>query len=99
MKKALDLRLYAVLNKQTIGNETDESFEFYMLECRVQSARQRKNLPLFPCKSVGLVEYAGFAKAIDSRIETECIGCPPDKEAGGEFYCGWRFRLTSGESE
>ncbi len=93
LKKALGFRLYAVLNKQEIRNETDDSFEFYMVDCRVQSARRRKQMPLFPCKSVGLVEYAGFAKTIDPRIETECIGCPPDPQAGQEYYCGWRFSL------
>ena len=93
LKKALGFRLYAVLNEQEVRNETDTSFEFYMVDCRVQSARDRKQMPLFPCKSVGIVEYAGFAKTIDSRIETECIACPPDPEAGKGFYCGWRFTL------
>ena len=94
LKKALRFRLYAVLNEQAIRNETATSFEFYMVDCRVQSARRRKSLPLFPCKSVGLVEYAGFARTIDPRIVTECIGCPPDANAGDQFYCGWRFRLA-----
>lgn len=93
LKKALAYRLYALLNDQEVRNETATSFEFYMVDCRVQSARKRKSLPLFPCKSVGLVEYAGFAKTIDPRIVTECIGCPPDANAGKDFYCGWRFRL------
>jgi hypothetical protein len=93
LKKALGFRLYAVLNEQEIRNETANSFEFFMVDCRVQSARRRKQMPLFPCKSVGLVEYAGFARTIDSRIETECIGCPPDPQAGKEYYCGWRFSL------
>jgi hypothetical protein len=93
LKKALGFRLYAVLNEQEVRNETDNSFEFYMVNCRVQAARDRKQMPLFPCKSVGIVEYAGFARTIDERIETECIACPPDPEAGKQFYCGWRFTL------
>lgn len=93
LKKALGFRLYAVINEQIFGNETENSFEFYMVDCRVQSARKRKDMPLFPCKSVGLVEYAGFASTIDPRIKTECIGCPPDKNAGIDFYCGWKFSL------
>ena len=52
LKKALQFRLYAVLNTQEIRNETENSFEFYMIDCRVQSARHRKQMPLFPCKSV-----------------------------------------------
>jgi hypothetical protein len=93
LKKALGFRLYAFINKQEIRNETDHSFEFFMVDCRVQSARRRKQMPLFPCKSVGIVEYSGFAETIDSRIKTECIGCPPDESAGKEFYCGWRFSI------
>lgn len=93
LKKALGFRLYTVLNKQEIRKETSNSFEFYMIDCRVQSARKRKNMTLFPCKSVGLVEYAGFARTIDPRIRTECIGCPPDKQAGKEYYCGWLFSI------
>lgn len=95
LKKALGYRLYAFLNTQEIRNETATSFEFYMVDCRVQSARKRKGMPLFPCKSVGLVEYAGFARTIDPRIVTECIGCPPDKQAGDNYFCGWRFSLKS----
>jgi hypothetical protein len=93
LKKALKYRLYAVLNTQEIRNETAKAFEFYMVDCRVQSARRRKNLPLFPCKSVGLVEYAEFARTVDPRIKTECIACPPDAHAGKEYFCGWRFSI------
>jgi len=92
LKKALGFRLYAALNVQTISEETKNSFVFKMVDCRVQSARKRKELPPFPCKSVGLVEYAGFASAIDPRIKTECIACPPD-EAERDYYCGWRFYM------
>jgi hypothetical protein len=93
LKLALGYRLYAFLNTQEIRNETAGSFEFYMVDCRVQSARRRKKLPLFPCKSVGLVEYEWFAKTIDPRIKTECLCCPPDSEAGQTFFCGWRFSI------
>jgi hypothetical protein len=92
LKKALGFRLYAFLNVQTITQETDNSFVFKMVDCRVQSARRRKNLPLFPCKSVGLVEYAEFARTIDPRIKTECIACPPD-EGERDYYCGWKFSI------
>jgi hypothetical protein len=94
LKVALGYRLYAVLNEQTISDEKENSFVFKMVDCRVQSARRRKNLPPFPCKSVGLVEYSEFARTIDPRIRTECLACPPDKEKR-DFYCGWRFFIES----
>jgi hypothetical protein len=93
LKQALQFRLYSLINKQSIIDEGSESFVFHMNDCRVQSARKRKNLDDYPCKSGGLVEYTYFAEAIDKRIKTECIGCPPD-EHPEEWYCAWRFSIT-----
>ena len=92
LKKALGFRLYSFLNEQMITEETANYFVFKMVDCRVQSARRRKNLPLFPCKSVGIVEYSEFARTIDPRIKTECLACPPDKDER-DYYCGWRFSV------
>lgn len=92
LKKALQFRLYATINTQSIVEETENSFVFRMNECRVQAARKRKGLEDYPCKSGGLVEYTTFADAIDPRIETECIACPPDEHPEG-YYCAWRFVL------
>jgi hypothetical protein len=78
LKKALQFRLYSRINVQEIVEENPDSFVFRMVECRVQTARRRKGLEDYPCKSGGLVEYRTFAKAIDARIQTECVGCPPD---------------------
>jgi hypothetical protein len=63
-----------------------------MNDCRVQSARKRKGLDDYPCKSAGIIEYSTFAAAIDTRIKTECIGCPPDKHPD-EWYCAWKFSI------
>lgn len=93
LQQALALRLYANINTQSICEETPESFVFQMNECRVQSARKRKGMADYPCKSAGLVEYTYFARSIDSRISTECIGCPPD-EHPEDWYCAWRFVLN-----
>ena len=93
LKAALQHRLYAHINVQEIVDETPTSFVFRMTDCRVQSARQRKGLDPFPCKEVGIVEYSLFAKTVDSRIKTTCIGCPPDPEQPG-FWCAWRFELA-----
>ncbi len=90
--KALQYRLYAYINVQEIIEVSDTRCVFRMTNCRVQAARNRKNLPDFPCKPVGLVEYANFAKTIDSRIETRCIACPPDDHPP-EYYCAWEFSL------
>ncbi|HBX52374.1 MAG: cytosolic protein [Bacteroidetes bacterium RIFOXYA12_FULL_35_11] len=93
LKKAFNYRLYTAINKQSIIEESSESFIFQMNDCRVQSARKRKGLDDYPCKSGGMVEYTTFAEAIDSRIKTECLGCPPDKHPE-EWYCAWRFVIA-----
>ncbi len=90
LKKALQFRLYASINKQSIVEETANSFVFQMNDCRVQSARKRKGLDDYPCKSGGIVEYRSFAESIDSRIKTECLSCPPDEHPDA-YYCAWKF--------
>jgi len=92
LKRALGFRVYESINRQSITEETKHSFIFRMDECRVQQARVRKGLADYPCKSAGLVEYSYFARAIDKRIKTECIGCPPD-EHPAEWFCAWRFSI------
>jgi hypothetical protein len=92
LRKALRFRLYATINVQSITEESPESFVFQMNDCRVQSARKRKGLEDYPCKSGGMVEYPSFAESIDPRIKTECIGCPPDSHPD-DWYCAWRFTI------
>ncbi|NPA24551.1 MAG: cytosolic protein [Deltaproteobacteria bacterium] len=92
LKKALAFRMYALINRQSIEDVDDRCIIFRMNECRVQLARQRKGLDDYPCKSVGLVEYPYFARTIDSRIKTECLGCPPDPHPD-EWFCAWKFTL------
>jgi hypothetical protein len=97
LKRALAFRLYARINRQSIIDEGPDSFVLQMNDCRVQSARKRKGLEDYPCKSAGMVEYPYFAGAIDPRISTECIGCPPD-EHPEDWYCSWRFTIPETQS-
>ena len=97
LAQALDLRMYARINEQTITWIADNTLRFEMNDCRVQAARKRKSLPDFPCKSVGLVEYAGFAATLDERIQTRCLACPPDPHPD-TFWCAWEFSLGEGRS-
>jgi C_GCAxxG_C_C family probable redox protein len=92
LEKALGLRMYGVINRQHLEwSEDRQRLRFYMDECRVQQARERKGLPAFPCKSVGIVEFTTFAKTIDPRTVTRCLHCPPETAAGK--YCGWEFTV------
>ena len=92
LKTALAMRMYARINRWEIVEETEKSLVFRMVECRVQSARKRKGLPDYPCKSGGTAEYNGFARRIDPRFKVTCVACPPDQRPE-EWYCSWRFEL------
>jgi hypothetical protein len=96
LAEALERRLYSLINRHQIVEQTDTHLVFRMNECRVHAARQKKGLPAFPCKPVGIIEYSGFAKTIDPRIETRCLGCPPDPPDPypREWYCTWKFALA-----
>ena len=92
LKEALQYRLYSLVNRQEIIEQDPNTLIFRMNDCRVQSARKRKQLPEFPCRPVGMVEYAEFARAIDPRIKTTCLYCPPE-EHPEDSYCAWQFTL------
>ena len=68
----------------------DARLLFRITDCRVQTARARKGMEFHPCKSVGELEYGGFAAALDDRIQCACASCFPDitDEA---CNCAWRF--------
>ena len=91
LAEALPLRCTSLANEWEILWE-DDALVFRITDCRVQNARARKGMPFHPCKRVGLVEYAGFAKVIDERIECECLSCYPDTN-DDSCCCAWRFTL------
>ena len=91
LKAALSLRFYGNLNEDEAVIEGN-TLTYRTLTCRVQSARARKGMPLHPCKPVGLIEYAGFARVIDERLTCECVSCYPDVTEEG-CGCAWRFTL------
>ena len=91
LAQALQFRFYANLNEADIILD-EEKKTFHTRECRVQRARERKGMPFHPCKPVGEIEYAGFARTIDDRIMCECISCFPDV-TDPSCCCAWRFKL------
>lgn len=93
LQQALEFRTYSIINAHSSCLQSDGALVLVMEECRVQNSRRRKNMPYYPCKSAGIIEYSQFAVCIDSRIITECLYCPPDPLEKDQF-CGWRFKLT-----
>jgi hypothetical protein len=90
--QALKLRLYAHINTQEVSEVSANRCLFRMRSCRVQEARERQGLASFPCKPIGIVEYSGFARTIDRRIETRCLSCPPDPKTP-DSWCAWEFTI------
>jgi hypothetical protein len=90
LKEALQLRLDWLANEQEIIDAGEGRIVLRTNVCRVQAARRRKNLAFFPCREVGMVQFAGFARTIDPRISTRCLVSPP-LDSPGEYYCAWEF--------
>lgn len=91
LRQALSLRFYANLNRDEFVMSGD-TLIYRVLDCRVQTARARKKMDFHPCKPVGLIEYAGFAKVIDRRITCKCLSCYPAVE-DTSCCCAWQFTL------
>lgn len=94
LAKVLRMRYSSHANTNISLNWEDEenALVYRIGDCRVQRARERKGMPLHPCKSVGIIEYRGLAKEIDPRIQCECISCYPDV-TDASCSCAWRFTL------
>jgi len=91
LERALRYRLYANINDYEIYYD-EGALVFRTLECRVQNARERKEMPYHPCARVAVYEYGMFAETIDSRIKTECLTCYPDVR-DATCCCSWRFSI------
>ena len=91
LARALPLRCQAAANPDSL-EFVDGRLIYRIVDCRVQRARLRKGMGLHPCKSAGILEYGEFARAIDDRIECECVSCCPDVTEE-DCSCAWSFSL------
>ncbi|MGC8600463.1 MAG: DUF6125 family protein [Nitrososphaeria archaeon] len=77
--------------------EKEDEVEFYVVRCRVQEARIKKGLGVFPCKEVRYSYLKAFSDELDKNVEAEVISCPPD-EKKPDYWCGWRFRFKNAKN-
>lgn len=92
LAKALPLRCTSIANNWELEWEDERTLVFRVTDCRVQNARERKGMGFHLCKSVGILEYAGFASSLDDRISCECVSCYPDI-TDDACNCAWRFSI------
>ena len=92
LTQALKFKLYSHINEHEFVKLTDKQCIFRLKSCRVHAARRRAGLRDLPCKPIGIVEYGEFARAIDPRIKTICLVCPPDPHPP-DVWCEWQFIL------
>lgn len=88
---ALPLKFNSIANHYDLAWK-DGALVYRVLDCRVQTARTRKGMPLHPCKETGEREFASFARTIDRRIRVSCESCHPDV-TDGSCSCSWKFTV------
>ena len=93
LARALKLRFYAHINEDRV-EISGNTLTYTAVDCRVQTARQRKGMPFHPCRSVGRIEYTGFAQTIDDRFTCGCVSCYPEI-TDATCCCKWRFTLNT----
>lgn len=97
LAKALPLKFNSIANHADLRFLDDGSLLYRVLDCRVQTARMRKGMPLHPCKITGTYEFEAFSRTVDDRIRCECASCYPDVSDDG-CSCAWRFTIPEVEA-
>jgi Family of unknown function (DUF6125) len=83
---------WAIITEYDIKESANEAI-FTVPSCPPQVARKKRGLDEFFCKDMHRGFFEGFAKAIDDRIQVECLFAPPDPHPE-DVFCKWRFFIN-----
>jgi hypothetical protein len=61
-----------------------------VVACATQLTRQKKGLPIFPCKQVRQGYLEAFTRAFNPELTCTCLFCPPEERQEGA-WCRWEF--------
>lgn len=75
-----------------IEEESPDRIVFYYPSCAIHESRNRRNKPVFPCKTMKLGLLSNIAKVVEPKAKVRCLNCPPDPHQQG-FWCKWELSL------
>ncbi|MCS7144383.1 MAG: DUF6125 family protein [Archaeoglobaceae archaeon] len=70
---------------------SENSGIFRVVSCKIQEARLKKGLQIFPCKKVRFGYLKSFVEELNKNFEVICKFCPPDLKPE-DCWCEWEFR-------
>jgi len=76
-----------------ISEVNDKHCRIRVTSCSMQLARRKVGLPELPCKIAGIAANSKFALAMNPKIKTTCVICPPDEHPENR-WCEWEFDLV-----